>query len=251
MPIEESGNLLILVDALVRAGDSTLATRFWPQLTQWAEYLKANGLDPKNQLTTDDFAGHVAHNANLSIKAIEGIAAYADLEERFHRPGAAEDAFVAHEMAQQWVSMSQEGNHYKLAFDSPDTWSEKYNLVSDRILDLKLFPPKLHQAEINFYLTKLNSFGPPLDSRADYTKLDWELWTATLADKPDDFRGILDPIIRWTNEIPSRVLLPDWYDTKNGKQVGFQARSVVGGVFIKALSQKALTTKWRQRDVAR
>jgi hypothetical protein len=251
MPIEESGNLLILVDALERTGDSTLATRFWPQLTQWAEYLKANGLDPKNQLTTDDFAGHVAHNANLSIKAIEGIAAYADLEERLHRPGSAENASVAHVMAQQWVTMSQEGDHYKLAFNSPGTWSEKYNLVWDKVLDLELFPPKVHREEINFYLTKLNTYGLPLDSRADYTKLDWELWTATLADKPEDFQRIISPIAHWTNETTSRVPLTDWYDTKTGKQVGFQARSVVGGVFIMALSDQSLTTKWRQRDIAK
>jgi hypothetical protein len=251
MPIEESGNLLILVDALDRAGDSRLATEYWPQLTQWAEYLKTNGLDPKNQLTTDDFAGHVAHNANLSLKAIEGIAAYADLEERLHRPGAAENASAAHAMAQQWVTMAQEGDHYKLAFNSTGTWSEKYNLVWDKILNFKLFPAKVHQAEINFYLTKLNAYGLPLDSRADYTKLDWELWTATLADRPQDFQRIIDPIFRWTNETTSRVPLTDWYDTKTGKQVGFQARSVVGGVFIKALSDQALANKWRQRDVVK
>jgi hypothetical protein len=250
MPIEESGNLLILVDALYRAdGDDKLATRFWPQLTQWAGYLKANGLDPKNQLTTDDFAGHVAHNANLSIKAIEGIAAYADLQERLHRPGASANAATAHAMAQQWVTMAQEGDHYKLAFNSPDTWSEKYNLVWDKLLDLKLFPAKVHQAEINFYLTKLNMYGLPLDSRADYTKLDWQLWTATLADKPEDFQRILDPIYRWTNETSARVPLTDWYDTKTGKQVGFQARSVVGGVFIKALSDEGLAAKYRKRVV--
>jgi hypothetical protein len=252
MPIEESGNLLILVDALERmGGDSTLATRFWPQLTQWAEYLKANGLDPKNQLTTDDFAGHVAHNANLSIKAIEGIAAYADLAERLHRPGAAANATAAHAMAEQWVTMAQEGDHYKLAFNSPGTWSQKYNLAWDKVLDLKLFPAKVHQAEIAFYLTKLNTYGLPLDSRADYTKLDWELWTTTLADRPQDFQQLLDPIYRWTNETTSRVPLTDWYDTKTGKQVGFQARSVVGGVFMKALSDEALAAKWRERSGGR
>jgi hypothetical protein len=251
MPIEESGNLLILVDALERTGNSTLATRFWPQLTQWAEYLKANGLDPENQLTTDDFAGHVAHNANLSIKAIEGMAAYADLEQRLHRAGAAENMSAAHAMAQRWVTMAQEGDHYKLAFNSPETWSEKYNLVWDKILDFKLFPPKVHEAEINFYLTKLNTYGLPLDSRADYTKLDWELWTATLADNPRDFQKLLDPIVLWTNETTSRVPMTDWYDTKTGKQVGFQARSVVGGVFIKALSDEALATKWRERNAAK
>jgi Domain of unknown function (DUF4965)/Domain of unknown function (DUF1793)/Domain of unknown function (DUF5127)/Domain of unknown function (DUF4964) len=246
MPIEESGNLLILVDALERfGGDSTLAKRFWPQLTQWADYLKANGLDPQNQLTTDDFAGHVAHNANLSIKAIEGLAAYADLANRLHSPDAESNASTARSMAQQWVKMAQEGDHYKLAFNSPGTWSQKYNLVWDQLLGLNLFPAQVHHAEIAFYLTKLNMYGLPLDNRADYTKLDWELWTATMADKPQEFQAIIDPIYRWTNETTSRVPLTDWYDTKTGRQVGFQARSVVGGVFIKALSDEVLASKWR------
>ena len=252
MPIEESGNLLILVDAAEReTGDTELAIKYWPQLTQWAEYLRANGLDPKNQLTTDDFAGHVAHNSNLSIKAIEGIAAYADLEQQLHKPGGSATAASAHAMAQQWVTMAQEGDHYKLAFNSPGTWSQKYNLVWDKLLDLKLFPAKVYQAEVSYYLKKVNVYGLPLDSRADYTKLDWELWTATLADRPEDFQKILAPIDRWTNETTSRVPLTDWYDTKTGKQVGFQARSVVGGVFIKALSDHELALKYRKRDLVK
>jgi hypothetical protein len=148
-------------------------------------------------------------------------------------------------MAGKWIDMASEGDHYKLAFNSPNTWSQKYNLVWDRILDYNLFPDSVREKEVAYYLTKLNRYGLPLDSRADYTKLDWSIWTATLTTKPDQFAAILDPIYLWLNETPTRVPLTDWYDTKNGKQIGFQARSVVGGVFIKALADKPLTTKYR------
>jgi len=85
----------------------------------------------------------------------------------------------------------------------------------------------------------------PLGNRADYTKLDWELWTATMTENPADFKSLLDPIVKWVNETPSRVPLTDWYDTKTGRQMEFQARSVVGGVFVKALADKELAAKWR------
>jgi hypothetical protein len=249
MPVEESGNMIILVDAVARAeGNAHLAQQYWPQLTKWAEYLKVKGLDPENQLTTDDFAGHVAHNANLSIKAIDALAAYADLAKLLKQNTVAKDYnTAAHTMAAKWQQLAIEGDHYKLAFNSPGTWSQKYNLVWDKVLDYNLFPDSVRESEVKFYRTKLNKYGLPLDSRADYTKLDWSVWTATLASSPEDFHAIVDPIYTWTLETPTRVPLTDWYDTKNGKQIGFQARSVVGGVFIKALSDKELTAKWRAK----
>ena len=252
MPVEESGNMLILADALARAeGNALLAEHYWPQLTKWAEYLKEKGLDPENQLTTDDFAGHVAHNANLSIKAIDALAAYADLAHLLNHESLANDYnATAKAMAAKWAGMAQEGDHYKLAFNSPGTWSQKYNLVWDVVLGYNLFPKSVRDAEVTYYMTKINRYGLPLDSRADYTKLDWSLWTATLTSSPEQFNALMDPIYKWINETPSRVPLTDWYDTKTGKQVGFQARSVVGGVFIKALSNHQLTAKWRAEAVS-
>ena len=254
MPVEESGNLLILVADMERElGNWDFARAYWPQFTQWAEYLRDKGLDPASQLSTDDFAGHLAHNANLSIKAIEAIDAYAIMARGVGKPEVADEyARLAADMAGEWQTMALDGDHYKLAFDKPGTWSQKYNLVWDQVLDLKLFPPQVRRTELAFYLQHLNQFGLPLDNRADYTKLDWSVWTATLADKPqpgapDEFAAILAPIGHWINEGPSRVPLTDWYDTKTGKQVGFQARSVVGGVYIKALADKALAEKWRSR----
>src|SRR6185437_7879429 len=55
------------------------ARRFMPQLTAWAAYLAEKGMDPENQLSTDDFAGHLAHNTNLSIKAIEALGAFVEI----------------------------------------------------------------------------------------------------------------------------------------------------------------------------
>ena len=246
MPVEESGNMLLLVDAVEHAeGNDDLARRHWSLLTKWAEYLMAKGLDPENQLCTDDFAGHLAHNANLSIKAIEALDAYSQLAAQLQQPDIAQKyAASARKMAAQWVTMAQDGDHFRLAFDRPGTWSQKYNLVWDNILDLHLFPPDVSATEIAFYKKHLNPYGLPLDNRATYTKLDWELWTATLATNPDDFRTLVHPIFQFLNDTPDRVPMTDWYDTISAKHVGFQARSVVGGVYIKMLSDPALWHKW-------
>ena len=247
MPVEESGNLLILVAAMEKElGNWDFARQYWPQFSKWADYLRDKGLDPANQLSTDDFAGHLAHNANLSIKAIEGLAAYAEMARGLGKnDDAAEYSRQAKDMAAKWQQMAIDGDHYKLAFNNPGTWSQKYNLVWDRILGFNLFPAAVRQTEIAFYLKHLNRFGLPLDNRKDYTKLDWQIWTATLADRPEDWNALLEPIGLWVNEGPTRVPLTDWYDTKTGKQESFQARSVVGGVYIKALADPALAAKWR------
>jgi Domain of unknown function (DUF4965)/Domain of unknown function (DUF1793)/Domain of unknown function (DUF5127)/Domain of unknown function (DUF4964) len=249
MPVEESGNLLILVAAMEKElGNWDFARQYWPQFSKWARYLRDEGLDPANQLSTDDFAGHLAHNANLSIKAIEGLAAYAEMARGLGKSDdAAEYSGLAKDMAAKWQQMAIDGDHYKLAFNNPGTWSQKYNLVWDRMLGFNLFPAAVRQTEIAFYLKHLNRFGLPLDSRKDYTKLDWQIWTATLADRTEDWNALLEPIGRWVNEGPSRVPLTDWYDTKTGKQESFQARSVVGGVYIKVLADEQLAAKWRNR----
>ncbi|WP_145111889.1 glutaminase domain-containing protein [Botrimarina mediterranea] len=249
MPVEESGNLLILMAAIARLdGDAGFAERYWPQLQQWAEYLKDKGFDPDNQLCTDDFAGHMAHNVNLSAKAICGLGAYAQLcELRGDEAQAAEYRQTAKAFAQRWIEAADDGNHFRLAFDKPGTWSQKYNLVWDRVLGLGLFPDEVREKEMRYYRRMQNRYGLPLDNRQPYTKLDWVLWTATLTGDREDFDALVMPVHRFLRETPTKVPMTDWYRTHSGNRVGFTARPVVGGVFMRLLYEGAVWDKWASR----
>src|ERR1022692_805215 len=250
MPVEESGNMLILCDAVSQIeGSAAWLSPWWPKLAQWAQYLEQYGLDPENQLCTDDFMGHLAHNSNLSVKAILGLACYGDLcrmqgdtanAEKYHKLAVAD--------AEHWMKVAAEGDHYLLAFDKPGTWSQKYNLVWDRILGLNIFPPEVAQKEVAHYKKMLQRYGVPLDSRTKLTKTDWSFWSASLAENQADFEALISPTYDYLNQTTARSPFVDSYVTVDVHSDGMHARPVIGGVFIKMLTDRAVWKKWASAD---
>lgn len=224
--------MLIMMYAAVYFGASDeLITRYSDLAEKWVRYLTEFGEDPGEQLCTDDFAGHLAHNINLSAKAVMGVACYARMLELAQDPEAEKWMEKARVMAKSWLERAKAGDHTALTFDG-DGWSMKYNLIWDKVLGFELLPEEFYKKECASYIPRINTYGLPLDSRRTYTKSDWELWTACLISDREYFESIVAPIAKYMRETQTRVPFSDWYDTVTGDYQHFIARSVQGGLYM-------------------
>lgn len=243
MPLEESANIIILANAICRiTGDGSWLKPYRNILKTWADYCYKEGQNPGNQLCTDDFKGPSEQNTNLSVKAIMAVAAYAELIpyiggntrdiERFNN--------YARNMALLWEADARDGDHYRMEFHKGGTWSQKYNLVWDKMWGYNIFPAEVLDREIKFYLTKQEKYGLPLDCRDLQTKADWIMWTAAMAPDTETFLKFADPVYDYADQTTSRIPLSDYYWSNTGRDVNFSARSVLGGLWMKVLMDKIL-----------
>lgn len=236
MPVEECGNAILCVYTICHyKNDNTYFIKNKDILEKWVKYLIEFGLDPENQLCTDDFAGHLAHNCNLSAKAIMGIAAYAKLLESVGDAEADNYTKIAKEYAENWEKTAFDNDHYKLTFDGEGTWSIKYNMVWDKMFGWGIFSDEVFEKEVAYYSKKINKYGLPLDSRSDYTKSDWQMWSVMLSDKAEYRNKIIDTMWDMLNEGPDRVPFTDWYYTSTAEECTFQNRTVQGGLYFPLL----------------
>lgn len=242
MPVEESANAILMAAAAGYAdGDWRIAKDNLDLLQLWCSYLLTHGEDPGNQMCTDDFAGHLARNVNLSAKAVMGIAAFGMILDALGR-GAEAKIYrdEAKRRANSWLERAAVGDHTALTFDGQG-WSLKYNLVWDKLFGLDLLPDSFYSQETKSYLARSNTYGIPLDSRSVLTKSDWLLWCAAMADA-DDFAAFLHPVARYVRETPSRVPFSDFYHSEDGVSARFIARTVQGGLYMPLLMDR-----WKKR----
>lgn len=241
MPVEECGNMLVMeANVALATGSADFAAEHIELLEKWCRYLIEYGADPGHQLCTDDFAGHLAHNCNLSLKAIMGLQGMSIITNMLG--DSEKSAFYraeAEKMAANWMNTAvNDDGTTRLAFDRPDSYSMKYNMVWDRAWNSGLFTQEFMDAEIADNMKRFNKYGMPLDSRADYTKSDWLVWTASMASSDKVFADYIAPLWKAYNESPSRVPMTDWYDTVSGRWVSFRHRTVQGGLFMRVLMNK-------------
>jgi len=237
MPMEESGNLLIMLAAIAQQqnNDVSYLTQYMPVLKTWAEYLNSTLPDPGLQTCTDDFEGPSPHNVNLALKGIIGLGSYA-LIQKYAGNQAEYNTFfsLAQGYVQDWISMANDGDHYRLQYNLPNTWSIKYNLLWQYILDLDLYPDSVATEEIAYYFTRANEYGIPLDVRGNLTKCDWMSWAAAMGSETQA-SNIYGYLYNFANTSPSRVPFSDYYDSAKNTVIGFKARPVMGGLYARAL----------------
>jgi len=240
MPIEESGNILMMACAVMTrmppADAAAYARAHYPILTQWAKYLLSQEPNyPGTQNQTDDFTGVIAASVNLNLKGIVGLGTFSKIA---GYAGKASDqasyAATARSFIKTWAGLGQDASaaHLDLAYGDTGTYSLKYNAYPDRMLNLNLVTPAIQAQEAAWYVAQANAYGVPLDSRHTYTKGDWEMLTAAFLYAQPAARNLLvGDLYDFLNTSPSLVPFTDWYDTIADTQNGFQDRPVVGGTF--------------------
>ena len=259
MPLEESGNMLLMLAAIAQRQDGDVAwlVPYQKVLEEWAQFINSTLPDPGEQLCTDDFEGPSPHNANLAVKGVVAMNAYAILLRYFGRFEEA-DTYdtLASQYAEDWkvYALDPQGSpkHYKQRYDQNDTWSDKYNLIFQYMLGTSAFTDDVRTDEGAYYQSQANTFGIPLDNRHSYQKSDWFSWMGSLAfDNADWQNTIIHFLYQFAHTSPDRQPFADLYDTQTNRLPGgFIARFVMGGLWSIPILNAAAMGEWNNNGQA-
>lgn len=239
MPVEECGNQMIMVLAYVQRSENTSYIKsHYKILKQWAEYLIRDSLIPAWQYSTDDFAGQMTNQTNLALKGIIGIGAMAQMAAIIGEDNDAKNfSNIAHDYIGTWqtygMNLDANPKHSIMNYTNPTSHGLLYNLYNDKLLALDLVPQEIYNIQSAFYPTIAEKYGVPLDTRHGYTKADWQIFCAAVAEE-ETKEMFIESVAKFVGETGSDRPFSDLYEVDNAKQpqgIDFKARPVVGGVF--------------------
>lgn len=241
-PLEECGNMLIMTLAYAQRArngtDVAYLQKNYEILKQWTGYLVKEALIPKNQISTDDFAGALANQTNLALKGIIGIRAMAEIANLTgHYEDGRNYTNISSVYIDKWqgygIAQDAKPPHTTLAYGKNNTHGLLYNLFADRELNTNFVPEYVYTMQSNFYPTVGLEYGVPLDTRHQYTKADWQMFTASIAE-PSTQSFFFEKVATWIDQTTTNLPLTDLYQANNGTYpygIEFIARPVMGGAF--------------------
>ncbi|KNF06610.1 hypothetical protein PSTG_00484 [Puccinia striiformis f. sp. tritici PST-78] len=253
MPVEEAGNVLIMVLSYYQlTKDVDWLKKHYNTLKQWAQFLVDDGLVPAEQLSSDDFAGKLANQTNLALKAIVGIGAMSQIAlATGDQDTGSKLRLTAEDYIAKWAkfALADNGQHTKLAYQLNDSWGTLYNLFADRLLNLKLVPHSIYETQDKFYPSVSNDYGVPLDSRHTWAKTDWQMFAAAASISIQTRDLFTSKLVKFLQANKVNAGFPDLYETQTAEYPGrsststwrieFINRPVVGGHFAILALDKA------------
>lgn len=201
-----------------RANDKAYLTQHYTILKQWTQYLIEEALIPADQISTDDFAGSLANQTNLALKGIIGIEAMSVIANMTgNTADGANYTGIAHDYITKWQTYgtAQDATppHTTLSYGMNDTHGLLYNLYGDQELGLKLVPQSVYDMQSHFYATVNFTYGVPLDTRHNYTKSDWEMFTAAIASDQTK-QMFVSAVAEFIDQTTTSLPMTDWYDAQ-------------------------------------
>ena len=180
MPVEESGNIIILTHAYeLASGKNDLSTTYSSLLKEYAEYLLKDGKYPSNQLSLNDALGPIANQTNLAMKASVGLAIYGEIANDDNY--VTEGKEIAQALYEGRLGTDPDGTYFTIQYGN-DTWFLVYNHYGDRLFHLDLFSDEAYNATTDFYPTVRDEAGVPLDANVDWGQTNWQGFVAATVD---------------------------------------------------------------------
>ncbi|KAJ5761209.1 hypothetical protein N7520_008365 [Penicillium odoratum] len=237
MPIEESGNVILLTYAYQKAsGDTDLYTTYSSQIETYANYLYNNGLYPAAQLSLNDALGDLANQTNLAVKAAVALTAYGKL--------ASDTTYVttgrdwADKIWTDHLGTDAAGTRFLIQYNITP-WFLVFNHYPDKLFGLDVFPDDAYNATSDFYPTVREDAGIPLDGTIGWGQTNWQSFVA--ATVSDDTRDtFIDDL--WTyisNGLNTAPFSDRYWVTASGsysagESYSFRARPTLGSHFALA-----------------